>query len=793
MLKLSLRPAPIALALLLLAAVPAHAQSAAPAVAVNLSAQPLGDALNELARQARLQLMVHPDLVEGKRAPALAGHYTVAEALQRVLEGSGLVAQVEASGVVVIKARPPAAAEKTLSAITVISQEQEVANGPVGGLIARRSGTATKTDTPIIETPQSISVIPAEQIELMKPRDVAEALTYTSGVTRAAWVDRVSDQFVVRGFTSTQPYVDGMRYQVGIYDGQIEPYGLERVEVLKGAASTLYGSLPPGGLIKTVSKQPTVEPLHEVGVDVGNFNRKQVSADFGGALTEDEQWSYRLTTVVRDSDAPQDYSKDDRAYVAASLRWRPDARTSLTMRAEYQHDDTTYPAGYPLYGTVLASPYGEVPVSRFIGEPGFDLFKVNRKVAGYLLEHEFNDALKLRHGLRYYEGDIHRRETWARNYYGFGSTQTTFTRRGHERFQTSKGFTADTSLQYKVTTGAVQHTAIAGVDYSKTRWRDEYYIYTMPDLDLFNPVYGKTIGPQQQLTDSWGVREIRQTGLYLQDQMKIGERWVLLAGGRQDRVTYDDYNPLTGVATATNEKSDKFTGRLGAVYLADNGLAPFLGFSQSFQPQSGRDRLGNRFEPTAGEQYELGVRYQPAGTETQVSAALYQLTQENVTVTDPFNTSYSTQMGKVRSRGFELEARTKLGRDANLIGSYAYTDARTIKSSPLTPAEEGKRSAYTPYNQLSVWADHGFGFAGLAGLRAGVGARYVGQTREQGSTLALPGYTLLDAMVSYSTGPWKLSLNFKNLGDKRYVTSCSYHTCFFGEPRTVIASAMYRW
>lgn len=801
MLKPHFRPAPMALAMALLAAsysspptALAQTQAAPALVTVNLAAQPLGDALNELARQARLQLMVRPDLVEGKHAPAVSGRYTLGEALQRVLAGSGLVAQVEATGVVIIKVPPPlAGGEKTLSAIMVTSQHDETANGPVGGLIARRAATGSKTDTPIIETPQSISVIPAEQIELMKPRDVAETLTYTAGVTRAAYVDRVADQFVVRGFTSTQPYLDGMRYQVGIYDGQMEPYALERVEVLKGAASTLYGSLPPGGLINTVSKQPTVEPLREIGVDVGNFHRKQVSADFGGALTDDGVWSYRLTTVVRDSDAPQDYTSDDRAFVAGALRWKPDARTMLTLRAEYQHDDTVYQGGYPLYGTVLPSPYGEVPVSRFIGEPGFDSFKVNRKVAGYLFEHEFNDALKLRHSLRHYEGNIHRQETLPRNYFGFTSAQRVFTRRGHDRFQISKGFTTDTSLEYKAGTGAVQHTAIVGVDYSRTRWRDEYYYHVMPDLDLFNPVYGRGIGALQRLDDSWGVREIRQAGIYVQDQMKVGKHWVFLAGGRQDHVNYDDYNPLTGDVVASNEKSNKFTGRLGAVYLADNGLAPFLGFSQSFQPQSGRDRSGARFKPTAGEQYELGLRYQPQGTNTQISAAIYQLTQENVTVSDPFDTSYSTQMGKVRSRGFELEARTRLGRDANLIGSYAYTDARTIKSSPLTPAEQGKRSAYTPYNQLSVWVDQGFGFIGLGGLRAGIGARYTGETREQGSTLTLPDYTLFDAMVSYTTGPWKLSLNLKNLGDKRYVTNCSYHTCFLGEPRTVIASAMYRW
>lgn len=801
--------APLA-ALCSLAAVPAAAQPAAPAGAqtvrdYDLPAAPLGATLNRIAREAGLALTVDAQLVSGRSAAPVRGRLDAPQALAHALTGSGLELRRTDAGSYTLRPTAPATvaavpvvatarATPTLGEVRVMAEaDREVANGPVRGLVARRSATGSKTDTPIIETPQTLSVIPAEQLELLKPRDLAEALTYTAGISRAAYVDRVADQFVLRGFGGNAPYRDGMRFQVGIYDGQMEPYGLERIEVLKGAGSTLYGTLPPGGMVNTVSKQPTVEPLREVGVDLGSFNRKQLSADFGGALTADGDWSYRLTVLQRDSGTSVDYGKDDRSFVSAALRWQPSAATSLTLRAEYQRDHTIYTPGYPVYGTVLPSPYGEVPQSRFIGEPGFDGFHVNRKVAGYQLEHAFNDALTLRHGLRFYQGDIHRREAQARNYYGFTSDQRTFTRRGHERYQTSKGVTMDTSLQYKAQTGDIRHTAIVGVDYSRTTWRDEYYIYTMTDQDLFQPVYGGAMGAVQRLDDSWGTRNIRQLGVYAQDQMKIGGRWVVLAGGRQDQVRYDDSNPLTGEVTADGEKSHKFSGRLGAVYLGDHGVAPFAGFSQSFQPQAGTDRVGNRFKPTEGAQFEAGVRWQPQGTDTLVSAALFQLTQKNLTVTDPDDTRYSAQLGRVRSRGFELEARTRIGRNANLIAAYAYTDARTIESSPLSPQEKDQRSALTPYNQLSAWADYGFGAWGLPGLRVGAGARYTGESREQNGTLSVPAYTLLDAMASYTAGPWKLALNVKNLADKRHITACSSRTCFLGEPRTVVTSATYRW
>jgi iron complex outermembrane receptor protein len=794
----TLRPMALALQLLFTGAcvtgvilpLVASAQTTAAIHQFNIPAGSLSTALNQAGETAKVLLSFDPALVANQSSSGLQGSYSIEEALYKLLQGTGLVAQARGNGAYRLEKQN----DSSLALVTVkAGRGEETATGPVNGYVAKRSATGTKTDTPIIETPQSISVISAEQIAVLQPGNLSDALLYTAGVNKAAYVDRVADQFVVRGFGKVSPYQDGMRYQVGIYDGQIEPYGLERLEVLKGAASTLYGTLPPGGMINVVTKQPTVDPLHEIKLEAGNFDRKQIAADFGGALTQDGDWSYRLTALHRDSGTSMDYGKDNRTFVAGAVRWQPTAVTSLTLRAEYQHDDTVYTPGLPLYGTLLTSPYGQLPKSLFIGEPGFDLFKVNRKVVGYTFEHAFNDALTLRHSLRYYQGNIHRRETMARNYYGATPNQTVFTRKGHERFQTSTGTTLDTSLQYKAQTGPIKHTAIVGVDYSHTSWRDEYYGYTMADLDLFNPVYGGAIGPQQLQSDDWTEQKISQLGVYVQDQMKIGDHWVVTAGGRQDYVTVDRRSPYTGAIEIDHEKSQKFSGRLGAVYLADNGIAPFAGFSQSFEPVAGADRLGNRFKPTVGEQFEVGVRYQPKGSDTLISAAVFQLTQNNVTVTDPLDTSFNTQLGRVRSRGFEVEARTRIGRNTNLIAAYSYTDARTIESSPLTPAENGKRSSFTPYNQMALWMDYDFGAFGLAGLRLGAGVRYTGETREEGSDRMIPSHTQFDAMASYTTGPWKFAVNVKNLTDKRYYTACSYRTCFLGEPLTVTTSAAYSW
>lgn len=628
-------------------------------------------------------------------------------------------------------------------------------------------------------------------MEIRKAQNLMDALGYTAGVGRLEGADKTGDSFVIRGFKTFTTYRDGSKYQVNSYDGQQEPYGLERIEVLKGAASVLYGSVAPGGLINTVSKRPTIDPLHELNVELGSFSRKQLSGDFGGALTDNGEWSYRLTFLQRDSDTFVDYVPDNRTYIAPAIKWQPSQSTSLTLLAEYQHDRTAYLYGLPAEGTVLDNVNGRIPRSRFVGEPDYDKYDNKRYSTGYLLEHQMNDQLQLKHSLRYYKSDSDNPSIWISGL--APDRRTTLYRGALDRQDHSNAVTSDTSLQYKWNAGKVAHTTLAGFDYAYSRFSTKRYNRTASSLDLYDPVYGSGLGDPvpTAAASSWKNRT-RQAGLYVQDQMKFDDKWVGLLGGRQDWVRYDDGTAFAPGWNIKNEKTKAFTGRAGLVYLADNGLAPYVSFSQSFEPTSGRDRIGSRFQPTEGEQYELGVRYQPEGSDLMLSAALYQLTQQNVLVTDPVDTSYSTQLGKVRSRGVELEAKTRLGRYTRLTAAYAYTDARTLKSSPLTPALEGKRSGGVPYNQFSLWADYDFGGAGIPGLKAGAGVRYVGATDTLYLTGKIPAFTLFDAMVSYDTGPWRIALNVTNLADKTYIASGTYGY-FYGEPRKVILTTTYRW
>jgi iron complex outermembrane receptor protein len=686
-------------------------------------------------------------------------------------------------------------ATQTLWEVTVSAEaDDETGTGPIKGFVAKRSLTGSKTDAQILETPQSITVVGAEEIETLKAQSLQDALGYVAGVNRSEGLDRTTDAMTLRGFKSANVgsvFRDGTQYSVNYYNGRQELYGLERVEYLKGASSTLYGASAPGGVINTVSKMPTRQALRELNLEIGSFNRRQVSGDFAGAFSSESDWSYRFTFLKRDSDSFVDFVPDDRDYLATSVRWQPTARTSLTLLAEIQRDKTIYVDGMPAEGTILPNPNGRLSRSLFTGEPGYDKFHLKRQSIGYLFEHAFSDSLKVRNSLRYFKADNAYNYTWS---WGLSPDQrSTASRGGQDRWDRADSIISDTSLEYRLMTGRVQHTAIVGFDFSTPKHESERYNRDATNLDLFSPVYGGAFSQAVPAAFSW-KSDTKRMGVYAQDQMKIGDKWVVVVGGRQETSKYNSSAFFTGTPSAVDEKTDAFTGRAGVVYLADSGWAPFLNYSESFEPTDGFDRLGNRFKPTEGQQFEAGVRFQPTGSSTMLSAALYQIKLDNVTVADPVAPGFSVQQGQVRSRGLEVEARSRVGRNANVIVAYAYTDSRITQSSPLTPQEVGQRADGVPFTQLSIWGDYSLGAWGLPGLKFGAGVRYVGATRgiAQGAVVKVPSFGLIDAMVSYTTGPWRLALNVTNLADEDYIASCTYG-CFFGEPRKAIATMTYRW
>jgi len=789
----------LAVAGLAFASLPQTASAQAAKAPYNIPAGPLSDALSRFAQQAGVAISFDSGSLRGVQTGGLQGSYDVEEGFGHLLRSTGYTIGRTSAGYVITPApaassgTPPSgtAGAEVLPTIKVTSA-QETANGPVRGLFAQRSASATKTDTPILETPQSISVVTREEMDSRKTDTLADALEYTAGFgAQPNGFSRVADDFTLRGFNvgaGTGGILrDGMKLQSSIYDGTIEPYGLERVEVVKGAASVLYGQLSPGGLVNTVSKLPTDSNLREVGVSVGSHDRKQLTADIGGPLDDKGVWSWRLTALARDSGTDIDYVNDNKRYVAPAVTWRPTSSTTVTALASWQQIRSGFAA--PLAYNITTFGNNNLPKvqrGQFIGEPGFDRFDSDMYSVGYILTHEFSPNVKVRHALRRFSADVE----W--NYLTAGTSINptgNLTRGVSVRREQSTGTTSDTNVEWKLTTGKWQHTLLAGVDtYNKT-YTTNRYGGTASSINVNSPIYGSTVVPNFAVNNGSDL-DSRQAGFYFQEQAKFNDQWVVVAGLRHDRAESTTRSLRTG---ATAEKDDsKTTGRAGLVYLAPNGLAPYISYSQSFYPQDGVARDGSSFVPTEGEQVEVGVRWQPVGSETLISIAAYRLKQDNALTVDPVNSLFSVQTGQVRSNGLEIEAKHAVTKNLSVRAAYTYTDAYTSRDN--NAALVGRRTQGVPRHTASLWTDYKLAGLGLTGWKIGGGVRAqdATMTMSPGVPTMVSGFYMFDMLIGYAPNAnWDFTVRVQNLTDREYLycnTACRY-----GNERTAVATLNYRW
>ncbi|WP_333792784.1 TonB-dependent siderophore receptor [Hyphomicrobium sp.] len=701
------------------------------------------------------------------------------------------------------QAAAPAPAVDTEQGPPDASRGEASATGPVNGYVAKLTATGTKTGAPILETPQSISVVTADQIEDQGAGTLSEALRYTPGVV--VELNGASSRYSearIRGFTPVQ-YLDGLAVPNNTFFGtpRFEPYGLERIEALKGPASFLFGQNSPGGLLNMVSKRPLDEPLNEVRFEVGSYERFQTAFDFSGPATADKKFLYRVTGVFRDAETEVDYTRDDLAYIAPAFTWKPTSNTTFTLLGHYGADYGTYPHQYvPAQGSLLPNPNGRISRRTFLGEPGWDKFDRDQWAIGYELDHKFDDVFTFRSHARVSRVDnlfrAHRVE-------GLQADLETVNRGAYVQATDASSFAADNQLQADFSTGALDHQVLVGVDYFRMSGG---YDFTgdlpkgTPDwpgigidpINIFNPVYGARV----QTLFPFAKNDITQDqiGIYAQDQVKWGG-WILTLGGRHDWVETKTEDLLRG--TAETQKDDAFTGRAGLSYVFANGIAPYVSYATSFQPIAGIDALGNPFQPSEGRQYEAGIKYQPPGANVLITAAAFDIVEQNVVTIDPSNPAFpQTQTGEIRVRGFDVDARANLTRNLEAVLGYAYLDSEITKSSNL--AEIGAPVQLVPMHQASAWAKYTFSEGMLTGLSLGAGVRYKGELYAPELT---PGRTLVDAMVSYDLGRIdpvfegaQLSLNATNIFDKYYVEGyCDLIYCSLGEGRMLLGTLAYKW
>ena len=710
--------------------------------------------------------------------------------------------------------------EETVTVTSSSTAGQENAWGPAATIAARHSATGTKTDTPIEKTPQSISVVTSEEMALHQPKSVKEALSYTPGVavgTRGA--SNTYDYLVIRGFAadgqSQNNYLDGMKMQGNFYnDAVIDPYMLERAEILRGPASVLYGKSSPGGLLNMVSKRPTTTPLYEVQFKMGTDNLYQTGFDFSDALDDDGVYSYRLTGLARSANAQQEGAKEQRYTIAPSFSWRPDDKTNFTFLSYFQNEpDTGYYGWLPKEGTVQPLPNGSRLPTNFNEGAKNNTYSRNEKMVGYSFEHGFNDTFTLRQNLRYAENKVAQNSVYgygvcsdSANGFNASCNALSAADKGHylarkyvvdsERLQT---FTVDTQLQSKFATGDVDHTLLTGVDFMRMRNDiDSWFGYdnSVPLLDLYNPVSSDFDFGTKDLTNSGPYQVLnkqKQTGVYAQDQAQWDKVLVTL-GGRYDWAKQETLTRTTGIQTTRDDK--QFTWRGGVNYLFDNGVTPYFSYSESFEPASTTGQNGKIFAPSKGKQYEAGVKYVPKDRPIVLTGAVYQLTKTNNLMGDPAGSFYSVEGGEIRARGVELEAKAALSASINVVGSYTYTDAEYTTDTNY----KGNTPAQVPKHMASLWGDYTIFDGALSGLTLGTGARFTGSSQgDPANSFKVGSYTLVDALVRYDLARVGLAgsnvaLHVNNLFDREYVASCfNTYGCFWGAERQVVATATFRF
>ncbi len=663
------------------------------------------------------------------------------------------------------------------------------ATGPVEGYIAGASETGTKTDTPLQEVPQSVSVVGAEQIREQGSQTLEQSVRYSAGVYASPFgFDGRGDYPVVRGSLATQ-FLDGMKRSFYFYDfAKPDPYALERIEILRGPASMLYGQHTTGGLINLISKRPQRVPYREIGFEYGSFGETQLQTDMTGPLTADGKWLYRLVAVGRESGTQVNFTNDDRKLLAPSITWLPNDKTSFTVLGDWQEDDASPNTlqFLPREGSLVPGPNGRISRSLNPGNPDFDDYLPERKSIATLFDHEITDWLSVHSSMRYTDFSIDTRGMYP-SIFGVADPYIDPQRRNVFREVYTSDlvgeiFTTDNRAVLSVNTGPIEHKFVSGYDFTRYDQFEDFRIYTdMTPFDLYSPRYTNTVSPRQMGVPP-SITDITQyqRGAYVQDQMRFGPL-IGTVGFRHDRAV----NKNNDAPPAQDSEAN--TQRYALMYETAFGLNPYVAYSGAFTPVVGADRFGNFFNPLEGEQIEAGFKYQ-VNKHLLLNGAVFQINEFNRLSSDPADPLNTLQLGEVEITGGEIEMIFSTDR-WNVIAAYSYTDAKIVAGDNI-----GLRPESVPDHLASLWLIRRFGLWGVDGFSIGGGVRHVGSTGN--GDFKSPSFTLFDAVIGWENEKWRWQLNGNNLEDERFITGCRFPTgpdCFYGMARNYTTSLTYKF
>ncbi|KXV31445.1 TonB-dependent siderophore receptor [Gluconobacter oxydans] len=661
-------------------------------------------------------------------------------------------------------------------------------------LLAASGNAATKTSTPLEDVPQNLTVITQARMSMLNSRSLSEAVRYAAGVSDYGSKDDPRGYLgTIRGF-SPDIYLDGIRTPdaSSSQSFSIEPWGLEEMDVLRGASSALYGSGQLGGIINAVSKRPRVDQQNQVAFQTGSYSRVQGAADVGGALNASKTLLWRFNGLLRKSDTYAKNIKNNEVYVAPSLSWRPDDRTDFTILASYEQLDAGSTAQFlPADGTIYASPYGYIARNFLNSDADYDVYSKRQAAIGYSFTRRLTPNWTISQNMRYAHLDLSYRYVTA---VALSADQRTLTRQALLQSANYNNVTLDTRSDLKLRTGPVRHEILFGVDFRSDFMANRRGQKTAPSLDLYNPVCRPISWPSYGTKTNTNETET-QTGVYAQEQARWHDFYLTLSG-RGDFTQSLTVNNLT--AGRTPQQDNAFTGRVGLLYKSPIGLSPYVSYATSFQPQVGTTRLNTPYLPTRGRQIEAGLKYKPPhgtpwGEDFMLTADFFDLVETNVLTTDPEDSTYDIQTGEQRTRGFEAEGVGRLPYRIDMLASFTYQDPRITKTT--VAAQLNQRPVAIPSHMASLFLKRDFRLTKDWMTGIGGGVRYTGNTAGAlPETFSVPSQLVWDLQAHVDYQRFGVQFNGTNLANRHYVAVCTRSVaCAWAPGRAVFVTLSYRW
>ena len=762
-------------------------RQAEPRHSFDIPAQSLAAALSAFGVQSGIQVSFDSALAQGLQAPAIKGRMSEREALGRLLAGSGLGWTLTAQRTLLLFPQPPAQGALNLAPSTILAAgDIETAGGPVNGYRATRSATGTKTDTALRDIPQSVQVVSRQVLDDQQVGRLGDALANVSSVQRGNSHGGSSESFVIRGFHATTYAIDGMLLNplVSRPEAISDLANVERIEVLKGPASVLYGRGNPGGLINLVTRKPSFTPQAAAKVQAGTGDFYRLEANASGPLDPAKTLAGRITVATQTDSGFRDTFRDSKhTYIAPTLRWEPSDATRVDAGMEYIDQTSPFDRGViPLNGKI------NMAADRFLHEP-WSRDKADKFSVWYRAEHDLNDWLTLRQMTRW---DDSHKDRYVVDLRGVAADGRTLNRRatdGEEKIRTL-------DMQFEAiahfATGGLDHTALAGFEYIDGQRTTSSYRASLGSIDIFNPAYGAQ--PGTFAFQESGRYDLESYSFYLQDQIDLSEQWKLMLGAR-----YDDTRQTNSSVDADRQRSatdvdpSKVSPRLGLVYQPTDWLSLYASYSTSFSPQSDRDRAGRVLDPEEGVQYEVGAKFDIIPEQLSATLSAFEIVRENVAAPDPEDDNWSVQTGEQRVRGVELDVSGTPLPGWQVIGNISALNAEVTQD---TVIKEGNKLTGVPTLSGSLWSSYQLQEGQFAGLGFGAGVIFAGERQgDLDNSYDVGGYARVDASLFYDIDEHvRVSLNGRNLTDRKYIeTVADTDGNYYGDPAHVLATLSVRY